>query len=141
MAEYYYKEAQKLGQKEYRACVGRGMSPCLPVLDDFIPPERAAAGIDLGVVQIPTEFLVGVKSRSRVNAFAPNFMPILEEKTEFAAKWESLCQAHLSEGIRDPVKVYEYMNRFYVEEGNKRVSVLKFFGAVMILARVLFQKN
>ena len=144
MAEVYYKEAQKLGQREYRACVGKGKSPCLPVLDDFIPPERAAAGIDLGVVQIPTEFLVGVKSRSRVNAFAPNFMPILEEKTEFAAKWESLCQAHLSEGIRDPVKVYEYMNRFYVEEGNKRVSVLKFFGAVMIPAhviRVLPEKN
>lgn len=144
MAEYYYKEAQRLGQKEYRACVARGQSPCLPVLDDFIPPERSAAGLDLGVVQIPTEFLVGVKSRGRVNAFAPNFMPILEEKTEFAAKWESLCRAHLSEGIRDPVKVYEYMNRFYVEEGNKRVSVLKFFGAVMIPAqviRVLPEKN
>lgn len=144
MPELYYKEAQKLGQKEYRARTARGQSPCLPVLDDFIPPERSAAGIDLGVVQIPTAFLVGVKSRSRVNAFAPNFMPILEEKTEFAMKWENLCQAHLSEGIRDPVKVYEYMNRFYVEEGNKRVSVLKFFDAVTIPAhviRVLPEKN
>ena len=137
MAGIYYKEAQKLGQKEYRACAAKGKSPCLPVLDDFIPPERSASGIDLGLVQVPAAFLVGVKSRSRVNAFAPNFMPILEEKTEFAAKWESLCLAHLSEGIRDPVKVYEYMNRFYVEEGNKRVSVLKFFGAVMIPARVI----
>ena len=144
MPELYYKEALKLGQKEYRARAAKGQSPCLPVLDDFIAPERSAAGIDLGVVQIPTAFLVGVKSRSRVNAFAPNFMPILEEKTEFAMKWESLCQAHLSEGIRDPVKVYEYMNRFYVEEGNKRVSVLKFFDAVTIPAhviRVLPEKN
>ena len=137
MPELYYKEALKLGQKEYRARAAKGQSPCLPVLDDFIAPERSAAGIDLGVVQIPTAFLVGVKSRSRVNAFAPNFMPILEEKTEFAMKWESLCQAHLSEGIRDPVKVYEYMNRFYVEEGNKRVSVLKFFDAVTIPAHVI----
>lgn len=144
MPELYYKEALKLGQKEYRARAAKGQSPCLPVLDDFIAPERSAAGIDLGVVQIPTAFLVGVKSRSRVNAFAPNFMPILEEKTEFAMKWENLCQAHLSEGIRDPVKVYEYMNRFYVEEGNKRVSVLKFFDAVTIPAhviRVLPEKN
>ena len=144
MAELYYKDAQKLGQREYRACVARGQSPCLPVLDDFILPERSAAGISLGIVQIPTEFLVGVKSRGRVNAFASNFMPILEENSEFAMKWERLCQAHLSEGIRDPVKVYEYMNRFYVEEGNKRVSVLKFFGAVTVPAqviRVLPEKN
>ena len=50
MAGLYYGEALKLGQKEYRACVSRGRSPCLPVLDDFIPPERSAAGIDLGIV-------------------------------------------------------------------------------------------
>ena len=137
MADLYYKEAQKLGQKDYRAHTAKGESPCLPVLDDFIAPERSAAGQDLGIVSVPTELLVGVKSRSRVNAFAPNFMPILEEKTEFAMKWESLCRAHLSEGIRDPVKVYEYMNRFYVEEGNKRVSVLKFFDAVTIPAHVI----
>ena len=43
----------------------------------------------------------------------------------------------LEEGIREPIKVYEYMNRFYVEEGNKRVSVLKFFGAVTIPAQVI----
>ena len=137
MAELYYKEALKLGLKDYRAHVAKGQSPCLPVLDDFIPPERSAAGMELGVVSVPTEFLVGVKSRSRVNAFAPNFMPILEESSEFANKWEALCQAHLTEGIRDPVKVYEYMNRFYVEEGNKRVSVLKYFDAVSIPARVI----
>lgn len=136
MAEYYYKEAQRLGEREYRACVAKGRSPCLPVLDDFLPPEKANAAVDLGLVQVPAELLVGTKTRGRVNAFAPNFMPILEEKTEFAAKWESLCQAHLREGIRDPVKVYEYMNRFYVEEGNKRVSVLKFFDAVTVPALV-----
>ena len=42
-----------------------------------------------------------------------------------------------TEGIRDPIKAYEYMNKFYVEEGNKRVSVLKFFGAVSIPGNVI----
>ncbi len=37
-------------------------------------------------------------------------------------------------GIREPIKAYEFMNKFYVEEGNKRVSVLKFFDAVSIPA-------
>ena len=135
MADYYH-EALRLGQREYRACVSKGLSPCLPVLDDFLPPDQAASVAELGLVQVPAELLVGTKSRGRVNAFAPNFMPLLEPKTEFAAKWDSLCQAHLREGIRDPVKVYEYLNRFYVEEGNKRVSVLKFFDAVTIPALV-----
>ena len=40
------------------------------------------------------------------------------------------------EGIREPIKAYEFMNKFYVEEGNKRVSVLKFFDAVSIPGNV-----
>jgi basic membrane protein A len=32
----------------------------------------------------------------------------------------------LKEGLRDPIKVYEYLNWFYVVEGNKRVSVLRY---------------
>ena len=57
-------------------------------------------------------------------------MPLLSADSEFAAKWTELCAAHLSdEGIRDPVRCYEYMGRFYVQEGNKRVSVLKSFRA------------
>jgi basic membrane lipoprotein Med (substrate-binding protein (PBP1-ABC) superfamily) len=81
--------------------------------------------------------IVGTRTNGRTNAFAQNFMPLMKEDTEFAEKWQHLCQAHLEEGIRDPIKVYEYMRRFYVEEGNKRVSVLKFFGADAICAHVI----
>ncbi len=136
MPETYYKEALKLAQKEYRSCVSKGKSPFLPVLDEFISSEKTSAGIDLGLIQIPIDRIVGTKSKGRSNAFAANFMPILDEDTEFAVKWKRLCDAHLNEGIRDPIKVYEYMNRFYVEEGNKRVSVLKFFKAEAIPAQV-----
>ncbi len=136
MPEQYYRDALKLGQKEYRACVARGVSPLLPVMDDFVPEERVNLGVKLGVEQIPLEFVVGTKTRGRTSSFARNFMPLLQETSEFAAKWESLCQSHLNDGIRDSIKVYEYMNRYYVEEGNKRVSVLKFFGAVNINADI-----
>ena len=63
-------------------------------------------------------------------------MPLLEHSSEFAEKWKTLCAAHLEEGIREPVKLYEYRNRFYVEEGNKRVSVLKYFDADSVDAYV-----
>lgn len=136
MAKEYYEEAQKLAQKEYRACVAKGEPPYLPVLDELIPAERYTCCESLGIVQVPAEFIVGTKSAGRTNAFARNYMPLLAEDTEFAAKWRNLCSAHLQEGIRDAVKVYEYKNRFYVEEGNKRVSVLKFFNAISITAQV-----
>ena len=135
--QLYYKDALKLAQKDYRACVWAGKSPCLPVLDDFVSASNAANAVDLGIVQIPSELIVGTKTRGRTNAFSSNFMPILEDGTEFADKWKRLCNAHLTEGIRDPIKAYEYMNRYYVEEGNKRVSVLKFFDALTIPGHVI----
>ena len=50
----------------------------------------------------------------------------------------ALCAAHLGdEGIRDPIRCYEYMGRFYVQEGNKRVSVLKSYGAPTIPGYVI----
>ena len=136
MQTTYYAEAQKLAQKEFRHCTATGQYPYPPVLDDFLPPERLAQGSDLGVVSIPMEFVVGTRTAGRTNAFARNFMPLMGFDTEFADKWQQLCAAHLDEGIREPIKVYEYLNRYYVEEGNKRVSVLKYFGADAVEARV-----
>ncbi len=63
-------------------------------------------------------------------------MPLLDLKTEFATKWVNLCVSHVDEGIRDPITCYEYMGRFYVQEGNKRVSVLKYFDASSITGNV-----
>lgn len=137
MPRLYYKEAQRRAQKEFRACTARGEYPYLPVLDDFVPRDRLNRGIDLGQRQIPLEFVVGTCTGVRTNAFARNFMPLLEDDSEFASKWQAVCRAHVEEGIRDPIKVYEYMNRYYVQEGNKRVSVLKFFGGDVVGASVI----
>ena len=131
-----YAEALKLAQKEFRRCTAAGEYPYPPALDAFLSGEQFSGGIDLGLVSVPLEFVVGTRTAGRTNAFARNFMPLMEEGSEFAAKWQNLCQAHLEEGIREPVKAWEYMNRFYIEEGNKRVSVLKFFDADAVEARV-----
>ncbi|MCI6998784.1 MAG: BMP family ABC transporter substrate-binding protein [Eubacterium sp.] len=125
-----YVKAMKLGKKE---------GETVPVLDDILKEKNITAPreIPLGVVQIPSELVVGTKTSGRSSAFSKSFYPLLQENTEFAAKWKGLYQAHLNEGIRDPIKAYEFMNKFYVEEGNKRVSVLKFFDAVSIPGNVI----
>ena len=48
-----------------------------------------------------------------------------------------MYQSHLQEGIREPVIAYEFMHQFYIQEGNKRVSVLKYEGADSVLANVV----
>jgi len=125
-----YNKALRMGKREGQK---------LPVLDDILKEKHitAAREIPLGVVQIPSEQLVGTKTSGRSTAFSKSFYPLLKDSTEFAGKWMELYKAHLTEGIREPIKAYEFMNEFYVEEGNKRVSVLKFFDAVSIPGNVI----
>lgn len=137
MAENFYKEAVKKGQKEKKNCINEGINPYLPALDEIVSSDKIITEVNLGVMQVPTEWIIGTKTASRANAFARNFMPLLAEDTEFGVKWKSLCESHVEEGIHDSVKAYEYLNRYYVQEGNKRVSVLKFFDAVTIPTEVI----
>lgn len=137
MGELAYLEALRQGKKEQKKCLIQGRFPYLPVLDEILTHQNIITEQNLGLVYIPLEHVVGTSTKGRTYAFAANFMPILDEKSEFAYKWEHLAQAQVNEGIHDPIKVYEFMNRFYVVEGNKRVSVLKFFGADQIAANVI----
>lgn len=131
-----YENALRAGQRAYRARTAQGQSPYLAVLDDILTDVNIVAQEPLGLVEIPAESVVGTKTTGRHTAFAANFMPLLEPDTEFAHKWAHLCRAHLEEGIHTPIIAYEYLNRFYVQEGNKRVSVLKYYEAVKIAATV-----
>lgn len=137
MAKDDYMKAFKMGKKDYQSRMLRGVKPTLQVLDDFMPEKGSYHEAPLGLVQVPIAQILGTKTVGRSSSFAGNFMPILREDTEFASKWINLSESQKDEGIRDPIKVYEYMNKFYVEEGNKRVSVMKYFGAVSIPGNVI----
>lgn len=132
MGKEDYSKAFKLGKKDYQSRLLRGEKPTLAVLDDILPEKGSYSEVSLGMVQIPVDQVAGTKTVARSSSFAGNFMPILRESTEFAAKWAELSTSHVDEGIREPIVAYEYMNRFYIEEGNKRFSVMKYFGAVSI---------
>lgn len=127
-----YNKACKAGKKDYQNRLLRGERPTLQVLDSILPPNDSYSMVSLGLVQIPIDQIVGTRYEGRSNAFSGNFMPILNEDTEFARKWAALSSSHEEEGIRDPIKACEYMNKFYIVEGNKRVSVMKYFEAISI---------
>ncbi|MDO4633119.1 MAG: BMP family ABC transporter substrate-binding protein [Eubacteriales bacterium] len=127
-----YKKASRMGRHEVSARKAKGEYPYLKILDEVPEAADSVMEYSLGLVQIPIDRIVGTKTAGRSNAFSAGFYPILPEESEFGYKWSTLCEAHIQEGIRDPIKAYEFMNEFYVLEGNKRVSVLKYFDAVSI---------
>ena len=133
LASEEFSQALKLGQKECKEASALGKHPHPLVLDEILQDSMAETVVDVGLVEIPAERIVGVKASGRVTAFSASFRPLLDAQSEFGAKWISLCAAHLGEtGITDPIQCYEYLGNFYVQEGNKRVSVLRHFEAPRI---------
>ena len=137
MENQAYSRALRLGEKGYRNAVTRGEYPYLPALDDILACVNVYMEEKLGVVDIPLDQIVGTKTAGRQNAFAVNFMPLMEPGTEFAGKWSRLYDFQTETGNTDPIVAYEFMNKFYVQEGNKRVSVFKFLNAASIEGEVI----
>lgn len=121
-----YTKALKSGQRAAKNAISAKQSPYLPVLEELCPIMGRLSRVSLGVVSVPMQYIIGTATAGRTAAFACNFMPLLEVGTEFYTKWQTLYESISDEGLRDPVKVLEYKNRFYAVEGNKRISVMKF---------------
>ncbi|MCR5794807.1 MAG: BMP family ABC transporter substrate-binding protein [Solobacterium sp.] len=135
MTEEYIK-ARKEGMTAFRKAVLKGEYPYVQALDEIEPDADTLSAVNIGTIEIPISLITGTKTAGRQGMFAPGFLPIADEDTEFALKWASLYRYQIAEGISDAVIVYEYKHRFYVREGNKRVSVLKYLDMPVILAEV-----
>lgn len=135
-AKVDYDKARRTGLRTVNSYKANGWNANLPSLDAILSRSSIMSEVSLGLTEIPIKKIKGTRTNARRSAFAPDFMPILGQDTEFASKWISLCVAHKEEGIREPIQVYEYLNWYYVEEGNKRVSVLKFNDAALVAAYV-----
>lgn len=135
-AESHYLAARRMGTREYSRSISKGQPGYLSFLEGILKNIEILYEVDIGIVDLPLKKVVGTYTYGRSRSFAGNFMPLLGVHTEFCSKWCNLCAAHINEGIRDPIKVYEYLNWFYVVEGNKRVSVLKYYEAYSIPGQV-----
>lgn len=128
-SRYSYSKARQKGLKAYNQALKDGTDPYLPVLEELVPNVNSLSRVSLGILSVPLERVVGSVSRGRSYAFANNFMPILDENSEFGTKWSALFTSVEEEGLRDAPKMTEYMGNYYLVEGNKRVAVMKFLGA------------
>lgn len=131
-----YRAARRMGLREYSNYISQGRNGYLPFLDGVLKNIEIISEVDLGIVEIPIKKIKGTYTYMRSTCFARNFMPLMDEESEFAAKWMNVYEAQVNEGLTDPIKVYEYLNWFYVVEGNKRVSVLKYLDVYSYNAHV-----
>lgn len=70
-----YKAAKKLAEAAVSAAQKNGVSPYLPVLEDL---GNSLKEVRLGLMELPLSRMTGNKEQGRNNAFANNFMPLLE---------------------------------------------------------------
>ena len=128
--QYHY--ALKAGKKNVRYRRRHDLNTHPEVLDELVD-FYSCSQVRLGQFDVPASLIVGTRTAARAVSFSADFMPLLKEKSEFAAKWRDVCMYHLSDtGITESPTAYEYLGKFYIQEGNKRVSVLKSYGAVFI---------
>ena len=136
MSHPEYLKALRMGEKAFREARSKGKYPYLPALDEITQNYEIKTEVPLGVMEIPLDQIAGTVTAGRQTAFACNFMPLMKDGTEFSQKWANLYDYQLEEGVKDPIVCYEFMNKYYVLEGNKRVSVFKYLDAFGIEGNV-----
>ena len=135
-AKSEYAEARRRGRARYAKEVSQGRSGYLPSLEGVLEHTPLAGERYVGIEEVPLHKIVGTVSHSRARSFARGFLPLPKSPSEFSTKWEKVYAHQLNEGIVDPVELREYLNWYWVVEGNKRVSVLKYLGSYQIEAKV-----
>lgn len=111
--------------------------PYLNDMDNEVDESTVVATVDLGTMEIPVRQIVGVTSTYPDMEYTYDFKPLAQADSEFAAIWCQLYLDYLSDrGLADPIECIEYLGRFYVVDGKKRVSVLKAHGETRVQAHV-----
>lgn len=112
--------------------------PYLGDMDNEVDDSTIERKEDLGVIDIPVRQIVGAASSYPVMEYTFDFKPLSAPDSEYAEDWCKYYQTHLSvRGLSDPIECIEYLGRFYVVDGKKRVSVFKCHGDLTAKARVI----
>ena len=100
--------------------------------DEVKKAQRATGGLRLGRRDVEVSKIVG--SVGRYRQFDRNFMP---KKASLRGKWERVDRAFVSGEELPPVSLYKIGDKYFVLDGNHRVSVARYQGVEMIDAEVV----
>ena len=90
----------------------------------------------LGMQVVPINLIAG--SEGRYYDFDNHFFP---KNIHLKTRWERIDEAHLTDVILPPIKLYEIGGLYFVRDGNHRVSVARSKGVECIDAEVVSLKS
>lgn len=134
-----YQQAYAKATTSLERAKKKGMPVCPVDLNSLMEDRMISYRLDLGVMEIPTTLIIGVAEDSEKSAlYTKEFLPISAPKSEFADQWRDIYLRHSSgNGMTGYVHCYEYLGKFFVLDGLKRVSVAKLSKASTIRSKVV----
>ena len=134
-----YQKAYALGLKNLDDKKKKRLPLCPASMSTLFDEKMVSYRMDLGILEIPTNLIVGVSEETdEASLYTKEFLPIAAPNTDFADKWRVLYkEIHLTGTFTDEIFCYEYLGKFYVCDGLKRVSVAKVIGLDVIKAKVI----
>ena len=96
---------------------------------DLIKPTKQSY---LGMKTIPIKDIIGSEGRHR--DFSAKFYP---KRQELSARWQRIDRANKSNVILPSISVYKLGDKYFVRDGNHRVSVAKSLGIEFVDAEVV----
>ena len=136
----YYQVCSQV-KKDIRKAERLGLENCPKELKYELETKKVANTVELGVVEIPVKQIVGTATFDEKNLYSPDFLPVASADSPYAEQWCQLYMDYLSDkGWDGAIRCFEFLGRFYVQDGKKRVSVLKAHGATVtdaIVTRIM----
>ena len=133
--EDFYKARNKALFNEIQHFVNQEESHLLSFNDvkQMLKPQNE---VYLGMQVVPINLIAG--SEGRYYDFDNHFFP---KNIHLKTRWERIDEAHLTDVILQPIKLYEIGGLYFVRDGNHRVSVARSKGVECIDAEVVSLKS
>ena len=82
-----YRKAYNAGKKHARKMTKQETDPNLPILDDFLTEDMVTDKVNLGIMGIPTDKIVGLATDADKDRYTHDFLPLPSPDSDFATKW------------------------------------------------------
>ncbi|MBO4937461.1 MAG: hypothetical protein J6C98_00465 [Oscillospiraceae bacterium] len=134
-----YQQANALAMRCQAKAV-KNKLPTSPVaLNTLIDNNEISCRQDLGVIDIPTNLIAGVAEATEKSIlYTKELLPVSTPHSEYADAWRDIyLQYFRGGGVAGQIQCHEYLGKFYIIDGLKRASVVKFLKKPTISAHVI----
>ena len=134
-----YQQAYAQGLKSLDDKKKRRLPVCPAALNTLLDEKMVSYQMEIGRMEIPTNLIVGVSCDTEDSKlYTKEFLPISAPNTSYADSWRVLYKQYgMNQSFDDAISCFEYLGKFYVRDGLKRVSVAKFAGSKIMDADVV----